>query len=201
MNPAAALFRWLYTLEVPRDRETRQPLQVAALPWCRRSGGEIQVLLVTSRRSGKWIIPRGWTMRFRSLPRAAKREALEEAGVRGFISREPIGHVDAPKRYPLAGTIDWRVAVFPLEVSDELHVWKEADQRERRWFSTEEAAELVSPPEMGALILDLVAAKQRQSSSSREESGAGLLFPPTPEETEPERRQPRHDHADLGSPR
>jgi 8-oxo-dGTP pyrophosphatase MutT (NUDIX family) len=199
VNIVAPLFRWLYTLDVRRDPATRRPLQVGAVPWCRRAGSKLEVLLITSRRSGKWIVPRGWTSRLRRLPRSAKREALEEAGVRGFISREPIGHVDLPKDYRLAGTIQWRLALFSLEVTDVLETWKETGQRQRQWFSPEEAAKLVSPPEVGALILELAAAKQRQPSSGGEQGGAGLFFAPPTQEAEPERGERRHDHADLGA--
>ena len=199
MNPASALFRWLYTLEVPRDRETGRPLQVGAIPWCRRAGGGVEVLLITSRGTGKWIVPRGWTMRFRSLARAAKKEALEEAGVRGFISREPLGFVDVGKDYRLAGTINWRLALFALEVTDVLHRWKEAGQRERRWFAPEEAARLVQPPEVGALILELAASKQRQAGGGDEQGGAGLLLTTSAEEAEAEGGERRHHHANLGA--
>lgn len=201
MSMFAPLFRWLYTLEVPRDRKTGRLLQAAALPWCRRAGGKVEVLLITTRTSGKWTIPRGWTLRFRSLSQSAKREALQEAGVRGFMSRQPLGHLDAPKTYRFAGQIDWLLAVYALEVTDVLNNWKEADQRERRWFSAEEAAELVRPSALGSLILELAATKQRQPSSSDEQRGTGLFMPPAPKVAKPERGERRHDHADLGSPR
>lgn len=201
MNPASTLFRWLYTLEVPRDRVTGRPLQAGAIPWCRRAGGAVEILLITSRGTGKWIVPRGWTMRFRSLARTAKKEALEEAGVRGFISREPVGSIDLPKTYRLAGTIEWRLALFALEVTDVLHRWKEAGQRERRWLPPEQAADLVQPPELGALILELAATKQRQAGSGDEQGGAGLLLAPPAQQAEPEGGERRHDHADLGAAR
>lgn len=198
---AAPLFRWLYTLEARRDASTGRLLQAGAIPWCRRAGGRIEILLITSRGSGKWIIPRGWSSRFRSLAQSAKREALEEAGVRGFISREPLGFVDAPKSYRLAGEINWLLAVHAMEVTDVLNSWKEAGQRQRQWFPAEEAAGLVRPAALGPLMLELAAAKQRQAGSRDEERSAGLLMSAPPEIAEPERRERRHSHANLGGAR
>ena len=201
MGLVAPLFRWLYTLEVRRDSSSRARLQAGAIPWCRRAGGRIEVLLVTTRRSGKWTIPRGWTALWRTLARSAKREALEEAGVRGLVSRQPLGMVAAPKTYRLAGRVDWQLAVFALEVTDQQTSWKEAGQRQRQWFSPEEAAEIVQPRELGALILELATTKQRQPSGGGKQRDAGLLLPTPPQETEAERGERRREHADLGGPR
>lgn len=157
------LARFLYTLEVPRDPATRRPFQTAAIPW-RRSAGGIDILLITSRHSGKWIIPKGWPMRFRSLAEAAAQEAYEEAGVRGRVAPEPLGRVAAPKSYRLAGTVDWLLVVHAMEVTRELPSWPEQHQRRRVWLSIEDAARRVRPKTLAPLIRalpGLVAPQQR----------------------------------------
>ena len=154
MTILSRLARFLYTLEVPRDRATRRPLQTGVIPWRRTSGG-VEILLITSRSSGKWIIPKGWPMLFRSLADAAAREAYEEAGVRGRITPEPLGRIDAPKTYRLAGTIDWLLVVYALEVTQELASWTEQHQRRREWFSVTEAAHRVRPKALAPLIAAL----------------------------------------------
>jgi 8-oxo-dGTP pyrophosphatase MutT (NUDIX family) len=70
--------------------------QFAALPWRRRRGERLEILLVTTRRSGRWIVPKGWPIDGCSPRECAAREAMEEAGVLGVIAAEPIG--DFPYR-------------------------------------------------------------------------------------------------------
>lgn len=111
------------------------------------------ILLVTSRDTGRWVIPKGWPMRHLVDSNAAKREALEEAGVLGCIRRDPVGHFTYAKRM---GNISraCRVAVYGLHVQRELQDWPERHQRRRQWFDRVEAASLVQEPELVSLIMD-----------------------------------------------
>lgn len=144
-----ALLRTLYTLEVPRLGGA--PLQSGAVCWRRGESG-IEVLLVTSRRSGKWSLPKGWTLRGRPLHRTAEREAWEEAGVIGKVQNRLIGVVDAPKTYRLIGPIAWKLALYPLRVDELALDWPERNQRDRRWFALREAAGRVRPRVLGPLL-------------------------------------------------
>lgn len=144
-----AWLRFLYTLEAPRLGG--RPVQAGALCW-RRAGSEIELLLVTSRRSGKWGCPKGWGLRGRPLYRTAEREAWEEAGVVGRCHNRLIGLVDAPKTYRLVGTLNWALALYPLEVEALANDWPERGQRERRWFAQAEAAERVRPRGLQPLL-------------------------------------------------
>ena len=64
--------------------------QVGALI-VRRRRGSCEVMLITSRDTGRWIVPKGWPMRGKPDDEAAAQEAFEEAGVEGEISRDPVG--------------------------------------------------------------------------------------------------------------
>jgi 8-oxo-dGTP pyrophosphatase MutT (NUDIX family) len=115
----------------------------------------IEVLLLTSRGTGRWIIPKGWPIRKLSPAEAAAREAYEEAGLVGTI--QPSGPVG---RYPYAkssvpGGLAIEVAVFLLRVDRQLDHWPEQAERETRWFTPEDAAQLVAEPELAALLLGL----------------------------------------------
>jgi 8-oxo-dGTP pyrophosphatase MutT (NUDIX family) len=66
------------------------------LPWRIRKG-EVQVCLVTSRGTGRWILPKGWPEKDLSHAEAAAREAWEEAGLKGSADPEPCGEFDALK--------------------------------------------------------------------------------------------------------
>jgi 8-oxo-dGTP pyrophosphatase MutT (NUDIX family) len=127
--------------------------QVAALPF-RINDGRIEVLLVTSRETKRWLIPKGWPMKGKKPHKAAAQEAVEEAGVKGDIKQKPMGHYDYWKRR--ASHFDLcRVDVYPLEVSKQLSSWREKGQRDARWFDVEEAAHQVLEPALAELIRSL----------------------------------------------
>jgi 8-oxo-dGTP pyrophosphatase MutT (NUDIX family) len=127
--------------------------QVAALP-VRRINGSTEVLLVTSRDTGRWIIPKGWRMKGRTGQASAAREAREEAGVKGKVKRKAIGRFSYVKREKTSERmID--VTVFLLSVQKEYKRWREASQRQRAWFAPETAAGYVQEPELSSLIAAL----------------------------------------------
>lgn len=126
-------------------------VQVAALPW-RLSENGYEVMLVTSRDSGRWVLPKGWPEKREHHHEAAEREAAEEAGVSGAISRRELGCFYYGKKLPSG--MEWRceVHVFPLEVDRVADRWPERKKRARRWFAPDEAAALVREPDLGELI-------------------------------------------------
>ena len=113
------------------------------------------MLLVTSRETKRWVIPKGWPMEGRTDYDAAKIEAFEEAGAEGLIGTISIGTFEYDKRLKDGASKSCRVAVYPLNVSGLARKWPEQHQRERRWFSAEEAAALVNDLKLGALIRGL----------------------------------------------
>ncbi|MBV9930251.1 MAG: NUDIX domain-containing protein [Alphaproteobacteria bacterium] len=129
-----------------------RPVQAAAMPWRRRGDGDIEILLVTGRRGRRWIVPKGWPMRGRSLAEAAAQEAWEEAGVRGRVAPRPIGRFRHHKRHRLLGPTEFIVLLFPLEVESEAQSWPERDQRARRWCRRRDAAEAVASPALAKLV-------------------------------------------------
>lgn len=151
MGIHAPLFRFLYTLEVPRLGG--KPAQAGALCW-RRHKGKLEILLVKSRRSQRWVLPGGWALRGRPLAKTAEREAWEEAGVRGPVGNRVIAVVPKRKQYRLTGQIDWQMAIYPLEVQSVAEVYPEAAERQRKWFSPERAAKLVHPRALGPVLRD-----------------------------------------------
>lgn len=129
-------------------------LQVAAL--CRRrAAGETQILLVSSLDTGRWIVPKGWPMRGRTLAEAALREAWEEAGVRGQVTPAPVGTFHYIKR--LKSGLDRRCEVlcFFVDVEALDDDFPEAGRRERHWIVPRKAADLVREKELKALLLSL----------------------------------------------
>ena len=131
-------------------------LQFAALPWRQAQG--LQILLLTSRESRRWVIPKGWPMKGRKPHLAAAREALEEAGVTGRIARKPLGSYGYVKRLKNGAPLECRVEVFPLKVERQRKSWPERHERALRWFPAAEAAEAVDEPELRKLIAAFVEA-------------------------------------------
>jgi 8-oxo-dGTP pyrophosphatase MutT (NUDIX family) len=145
-------------------KERRHRAQVAALP-VRLAADGIGVLLVTSRETRRWIIPKGWPMKGRKDHQAAAQEALEEAGVAGRIGKHPIGAYTYQKR--LGQRVEpFRVMVYLLTVETQLDTWRERDQRKRRWFAPAEAAARVKEPALAAMILGLVSQPQRHAEAA-----------------------------------
>lgn len=151
-RPMRGVARRLLSHVVERHPSTGRPLQVGALPWRRAPDGGLEVLLVTGRRSSRWIVPKGWPMRGRTHAQAAAREAYEEAGVEGTIDAREIGRFDHMKNHPVVGRLRSTILLFPLAVSNELEGWPEKGQRNRRWFRQDIAAKRVTSPELARLI-------------------------------------------------
>jgi 8-oxo-dGTP pyrophosphatase MutT (NUDIX family) len=115
--------------------------QYAALPY-RVGKSEIRILLITTRRTGNWSVPKGWPMKGCKPSKTAAREAFEEAGIRGRIGASKVGRFKHRKTLG-SKTVKCAVDVFPLAVRDKLHDWPEKKQRRRKWFTAREAADIV----------------------------------------------------------
>jgi 8-oxo-dGTP pyrophosphatase MutT (NUDIX family) len=127
-----------------RTAKSKKPVrQVAALPW-RIRNGTIEVLLVTSRTTGRWVVPKGGVMAHLVDMNAARQEAFEEAGIEGRMQRRRIGTYTYRKIEPGAPAQLCAVQVFAMEVRRELRSWPEMHQRERRWFIIDEAVQMIA---------------------------------------------------------
>jgi 8-oxo-dGTP pyrophosphatase MutT (NUDIX family) len=135
----------------------RTAVQVAALPW--RFTDRLEIMLVSSRETGRWIIPKGWPMAGRSSSAAAAIEALEEAGLLGAIDETPFGDFTYAKKRAGGSSTLCRVEVFALRVVRQRPHWPEWRQRKTEWFPADEAARAVSDPGLGVLIERFIAAQ------------------------------------------
>lgn len=111
-----------------------------------------KVLLITSRDTGRWVIPKGWPMAGRSLPGAAAQEAWEEAGVRGDIAAQELGRFTYDKGQDRGFAVPVEVRVFLLSVHKLHDDFPEASERKRRWFAPADAANMVVEPELKTML-------------------------------------------------
>lgn len=137
-------------ISLGQTRKTDVRTQFGALCW-RRRDSENQVLLVTSRRTKRWVLPKGWPMDGQTPSGCAALEAFEEGGVEGVIGQNCLGIYTYTKEME-GDDLPCVVAVFPLKVVTRHKVWPEADQRRRQWFSLGKAAARVQEPELKQIL-------------------------------------------------
>lgn len=146
------MWRWLFLRRAPAKASGKKALQYAALPWRRQPDGLVEVLVVTSRETRRWVIPKGWPIKGLGPGPSAAQEAFEEAGVAGRVEDQALGAYRYHKRLRSERTRDVRVDVFALEVWTEAEDWPEKGQREHRWVRPAEAATMVDEPGLQLLI-------------------------------------------------
>lgn len=134
--------------------DERNRLQFAALPYRLTAEGGLEILLITSRSTRRWIIPKGWPMGKRPAHKVAAQEAAEEAGVEGKIGKSAIGSYHYDKVLSTGAVAHCRVDVYALEVRRQKSAWPERKRRERRWMDLAEAAGLIDDVELAPLIRD-----------------------------------------------
>jgi len=140
---AAFLKNWSHRVDtVPEYR------QAGALPYS-IVDGQMAFLLITSRRTGRWIFPKGAIEPNMTAWESAAIEAVEEAGVTGEIDTQPIGSYRTSAGVDGVSLVD--VDIYPLRVDLQLEVWKEMDQRLRHWAVLDEARRLMADPALGRL--------------------------------------------------
>ena len=142
-------------VQLPLSIDTKQKRnarsQFGALCY-RISDGKIQVLLITSRRTQRWILPKGWPENGMTPGESAANEAMEEAGVTGKLNERPLGvyyyekTVRNGKNYPCI------VTIYELKVQKTWADYQEKSERRRKWFSQKGAAKRVLEPDLALLI-------------------------------------------------
>jgi 8-oxo-dGTP pyrophosphatase MutT (NUDIX family) len=110
------------------------------------------ILLITSRETRRWVIPRGNPISGLSPAQAAAQEAWEEAGIKGEVGSEEVGTYRYEKRRLNGSLVPAEVRVFTMKVREEADAWPEMGQRERRWFTPADASAAVDEPELKTLL-------------------------------------------------
>jgi 8-oxo-dGTP pyrophosphatase MutT (NUDIX family) len=118
--------------------------QFAALPY-RLRDGDVEILLVTTRKKRRWSVPKGWPIKRCTPQQTAAVEAYEEAGVRGPVTVKRIGRFKK-RRVKNNQSVLCEVQIFPLEVRHQQGDWPEKQQRSRIWVNPRQAAALVKKP-------------------------------------------------------
>ncbi len=133
-----------------KRRAAKPRAQYAALPFRLAEG--VEILLITSRETGRWVIPKGWPMKGLAASQAAALEAFEEAGVTGDIAPKPLGAYPYVKYLKSGAGRPCKVRVFALRVTGQAEDWPEKSQRDTRWLAWPEAAAAVQELRLGRLI-------------------------------------------------
>lgn len=126
--------------------------QYGVIPCRAAPEGTISILLITSRDTRRWVVPRGNPISGLSAPESGAQEAYEEAGVRGLVAPEPAGRYRYRKLLRYGLMVHVEVELFHLHVTEICERWPEMKQRDRRWFSPDEAADAVAEPALKRLL-------------------------------------------------
>jgi 8-oxo-dGTP pyrophosphatase MutT (NUDIX family) len=135
-----------------RKCEYRSIKQFGALPYRSEADGTLRILLITSRDTRRWIIPKGNPISGLRPHETAAREAFEEAGVVGAVNRTALGAFTYTKRCKDGRQRNAHVRVFPLAVTQIAESWPEQHEREQRWFEVPAAADAVDEESLSHLI-------------------------------------------------
>jgi 8-oxo-dGTP pyrophosphatase MutT (NUDIX family) len=118
----------------------------------RVQNGELQFCLITSRGTGRWIVPKGWPVDGATPTEAAATEAWEEAGLEGRVRSRPLG-VYSYYKSNSDDALPCVAVIFPLKVKKAHSRWPERKERKRRWVNRRKAAKMVDEPELRQMIL------------------------------------------------
>ena len=140
-------------ISLPKGAKTDVRTQFGALCYRLRKK-KVEVLLITSRTSKRWIVPKGWPMDGKTPAECAAIEAWEEAGVSGVSDGRCIGIFSYSKATGDLGALPCVAMVFAIEVQSMADTYPEAAERKRRWVSRKKAARLVDEPELSRIIRD-----------------------------------------------
>ncbi|HTO34076.1 MAG TPA: NUDIX hydrolase [Pararhizobium sp.] len=135
----------------------RRPVRMQCAALCyrfKKKSAAPELLLITSRDTGRWVIPKGWPMEGKLCHEAAAREAYEEAGVKGEAGAERIGFYMYDKGMHHGLKVQCIVQVYPIVVLDMLKNFPEKGSRKIEWVTFDEAAKRVAEPMLKDLILD-----------------------------------------------
>jgi 8-oxo-dGTP pyrophosphatase MutT (NUDIX family) len=124
--------------------------QSAVIPF-RKRNNDIEVLLVTSRNTRRWVLPKGHIEKSLTPYKSAAKEAFEEAGIKGDVSKKKIGSYRYIKP-EIKGINVCKVDVYPMEVTKELNKWPEKSQRNRKWVSISKAADYVDEKKLSKIL-------------------------------------------------
>lgn len=120
--------------------------QSGVVPY-RIKDGELEILMITSRKNGKWIIPKGVVEPYMTPQQSAAQEAYEEAGIYGEVGDQPVGRYEVDKWGGVC-----TIVVYPMLVTKEYDDWMEKNFRKRRWMSPEKAAEKAGKKAVSEII-------------------------------------------------
>ena len=137
-------------------------LQVAALPYT-IINNEIMICLITSRETGRWVLPKGWPKTDKENHLMAKIEAEEEAGLRGKISKKCLATYTYKKKLHIFATVTCEVEIYPFHVTHQNLRWPEESQRQLLWTSLDDAQSLIEESELVTLLTKITPDKAETS--------------------------------------
>lgn len=151
----------------PAAKESRR--QYGALCFRHADNGDVEVLVLTSRDTGRWVVPKGWPIKRKKPYESAAIEAWEEAGIKGTIGKSKIGHYSYLKLMDDGNVVPCTVDLFQLEAKELHDDFKEKGERSLAWVSPVEAAQRVREIELKALLVQFDPVQHRRRRGAIDE--------------------------------
>jgi 8-oxo-dGTP pyrophosphatase MutT (NUDIX family) len=150
----------------PRKRKPAVRVQYGVLPYRFSQDAALEILLVTTRGTRRWIVPKGWPIKGLRPAKSAAREAFEEAGITGRIGAKPIGVFAYDKLREESGDVTTcEVKVYPLLVKRESRMWPESHQRTTQWVPPSRAIAMIRESDLKKIVATF--AKRAAAAASR----------------------------------
>ncbi|OYX75023.1 MAG: hypothetical protein B7Y95_04385 [Rhizobiales bacterium 32-66-11] len=176
-------------MPITTDKPSLRRLQYAALPYRQRQDGEVQIRLITSRETRRWVVPKGWPIKGLTPPQTAAREAYEEAGLIGAMSPAAAGLYSYEKRLPPTRSVPCDVMVFPMKVKR--YVLQFAAALTARHAAKLAAREEERAAEAAAKLKAAAKPKAAGKGKAPAEIAAAPLADGAAEKAEPEKAEPK----------
>jgi 8-oxo-dGTP pyrophosphatase MutT (NUDIX family) len=141
-------------------------IQYAALPWRMRNGVR-EMLLITSRNTRRWIVPKGWPLKGCSPPECAALQALEEAGVSGRVQSKPLGVYRYKKIKRSGAAVFCTVQVFGMKVTRQRRKWREKKARDWLWCAPAEAIKHIKEAGLRKIVAKFAGRRLRAASKKK----------------------------------
>jgi 8-oxo-dGTP pyrophosphatase MutT (NUDIX family) len=152
--------------KMPNKPKAAVRQQFGVLPYRENKKVGLEILLVSSRETGRWVVPKGWPIKGLKPAASAAREAYEEAGLRGAMRSRSLGSYLYEKRLvEKRTTVPCEVRLYSMQVTRQETTWPEHAERKRFWFSPTAAIAAVSEDGLKAIIGDFVSSRQKIDSS------------------------------------
>lgn len=129
------------------DKGMANPFRQSSVVPYRILDSGIEIMMITSIRRRRWIIPKGAVEPYMTPQDSAAKEAFEEAGIEGTVAKEPLGRYHYKKWSGIC-----RCDVYAMKVETIHDTWQEQEDRDREWIDAKEAINRLRHKQLKSIV-------------------------------------------------